>query len=68
MDEVHDKRSEWGADFVALLTSSKVSGCGGIAFLGPSKSVMFSVTLQSYLPAVVSSITLRSAFLLLLYM
>jgi len=48
MDEVHQKRDEWGADFVALLTSTSVSGCGGIAYLGPWNSYMFSVTLARY--------------------
>ena len=26
MDEVHEKRNQWGADMVALLTSKKVKG------------------------------------------
>mmetsp|Transcript_31508 Transcript_31508/g.60095 ORF Transcript_31508/g.60095 Transcript_31508/m.60095 type:complete len:1368 (-) Transcript_31508:3769-7872(-) len=48
MDEVHPKRTEYGADLAALLTTKAVSGCGGIAFVGPSNSYMFSVTLQRY--------------------
>ena len=48
MDEVHGVRDTWGADVVALLTSSRVSGCGGIACVGPSNSFMFSVTLAPY--------------------
>ena len=48
MDEVHDKRNEWGADFLALLPSSAVSGCGGVAYLGPYQAYMYSVTLAPY--------------------
>ena len=37
---------------VALLTSGAVSGCGGVAYVGPSNSYMYSVTLQKYGAAV----------------
>lgn len=53
-DGVHAKRNEWGADMVALLTSSRMSGCGGIAFVGHASPyysyahVMFSVTIAAY--------------------
>ena len=52
IDEIQGKRNEWGADIVALLTSGAVSGCGGIAYVGPSNSYMYSVTLQRYGAAV----------------
>jgi hypothetical protein len=49
LDDVHGVRDAWGADMVALLTSRRVSGCGGIAFVGPANAAyMFSVTLQRY--------------------
>ena len=52
IDEIQGKRNEWGADIVALLTSDAVSGCGGVAYVGPSNSYMYSVTLQRYGAAV----------------
>jgi hypothetical protein len=48
MDEVHTQRNTWGADFVALLTSTAAGTCGGIAYLGPWSSLMFSVTKWPY--------------------
>lgn len=40
--DVHDKRTQYGADVVAMLIDD--SQYCGIAFLGPSKTSMFSVT------------------------
>eukprot|EP00588_Corethron_pennatum_P013123 CAMPEP_0194265496 /NCGR_PEP_ID=MMETSP0169-20130528/717_1 /TAXON_ID=218684 /ORGANISM="Corethron pennatum, Strain L29A3" /LENGTH=853 /DNA_ID=CAMNT_0039005969 /DNA_START=87 /DNA_END=2644 /DNA_ORIENTATION=- len=42
MDDVHDKRTLYGADLVALLIDDE-EYCG-LANLGPSKGLMFSVT------------------------
>ena len=42
MDDVHAKREQYGADLVALLIDG--SQYCGIAWLGPSKGNMFSVT------------------------
>jgi len=44
MDEVHDLRDDWGADIVAMLSSSYVAGCGGIGYLGPRANIMFTLT------------------------
>lgn len=53
MDDVHDIRNLWGADAVALLTGPRVSGCGGVAYVGhyspySFSNWMFSVTLAPY--------------------
>ena len=48
MDEVHGMRNTWGADFVALLTSTAAGSCGGIAYVGPYNSYQFSVTKARY--------------------
>lgn len=48
MDEVHEMRNTWGADFAALLTSTRAGTCGGVAYLGPWNSLMFSVSKQRY--------------------
>ena len=48
MDEVHELRTTWGADFVALLTSTAAGTCGGVAWLGPYSTHMFSVTKWPY--------------------
>lgn len=48
MDEVHEMRNTWGADFVALLTSTSAGSCGGIAYVGPYNSYQFSVTKARY--------------------
>lgn len=53
MDDVHDIRNLWGADAVALLTGNRVSGCGGVAYVGhyspySFSNWMFSVTLAPY--------------------
>ena len=48
MDEVHELRDTWGADFVALLTSTAAGTCGGVAWLGPYSTHMFSVTKWPY--------------------
>ena len=48
MDEVHGLRNTWGADFVALLTSTSAGTCGGIAYVGPYNAYMFSVTKWRY--------------------
>eukprot|EP00591_Stephanopyxis_turris_P010788 CAMPEP_0195507272 /NCGR_PEP_ID=MMETSP0794_2-20130614/747_1 /TAXON_ID=515487 /ORGANISM="Stephanopyxis turris, Strain CCMP 815" /LENGTH=695 /DNA_ID=CAMNT_0040633901 /DNA_START=1 /DNA_END=2085 /DNA_ORIENTATION=+ len=42
MDDVHAKRTTWGADIVALIIDHS-SYCG-LAWLGPSANLMFSVT------------------------
>ena len=60
MDDALVAKNTWGADMAALLTSSRVGGCGGIAYLGGDegdscwycKYLSFSVTLQNYGPTV----------------
>jgi hypothetical protein len=42
MDDVHDKRIQYGADLVAMIVHEPAS-CG-VAWLGPNKSRMFSVS------------------------
>ena len=42
MDEIHDYRTQYGADIVALIIDDP-QYCG-IGYLGPSSSLMFSVT------------------------